>query len=377
MNRLATRVLVIAFAFFCLAGPLRAQADGNADVQSNLPIIPMTVRFQFVPQYFVQLLGNDRRYGSIEALIDSSPERPWYEVILTDKTTGRRIFYLNSPEAVNSLRQMGTIAHYAEIEFAVLGKTDPSPTYRIGLRDSFNQEISWKFIVNPRVTDAETRFLSPPGASGFVVMHAIRRSAAARGTTVTIGDVTSAADVPEPSGTAQNSVPYNAFYAMGLVIAEIAPGTQFWTVYSIPAQLKEGETWILRRRGGQQRTSVIERVSGNQMQIRQVDQDNPFSPPAKLDVVRLDNGFALRSISFEQQSHTFRISFEPELPLPSRGAVSKTNIGFVIAEDNQPSIAAGKAVVLRAIDAEHVLWQFQAPNWARTNAFDTGVNVIR
>lgn len=374
MNRLMRRGLIVGAALFLVGAALPARADGVGDVRSNLPIVPMNVRFQYVPQYFAEIIGNDQRYGSIEALIDNDSLQPWYEVVLTDRTTGRRIFYLNSLEGVTILRAEGTIAHYAAITFTPVERPDANPTYRIGLSDSYGQDIVWTFIVNPRITEAETRFTSPLAASGFVIMHASRRLAAAQGTMVTIGKETEAANLSgSPDG--RESVSYQAFAAKDLVVAEIAPGTQPWLVDSSPAQLSEGAEWTVHTNGAPPRQITIERISGDQMQIRQVEPDNPFSSPAQLDVLRQNNGFALRSILFARQSHTLRISFEPSLPLPAVGLEDSTDAQFSVGEDNTP-IAHGKVSVARTLATEHVSWWFSAPNWARTSTFDSGVNLF-
>jgi len=334
----------------------------------------MNVRFQYVPLYFAQLLSHDQRYGSIEALINKDPLQPWYEVILTDKTTGRRIFYLNSLEAVNTLTQDGTIAYYSLIQFTALEKPDSSPTYQIALHDSYGHEITWRFVVNVQVTESDVRLTPPLGAPGFVVLHANRRFAAAPGTTVTIGRETVTAEVSDPD-LAKKAVPYQAFSAKDLVMAEIAPGTGLWGIDSSPAEVREGEKWIFRSNGGQERILLIERAAGNQLQIRQVDQGNPFSPPAQLDVLRQDNALALRSISFLLQPHTLRISFQPPTLLPERQLEDRTEAAFVVAEDNEP-IAEGTVSIQRALETEHIFWRFEYPNWARSYAFDSGVNLI-
>ena len=228
MKRLAAWLLAVFLISSGLLGSMIIQANDVDPVRPSLPISPINVRFQYVPLYFAESISSNHRYGRIEALINKDLEPPWYEVIVTDKTTGRRVIYLNSLEAVNLLRREGTIAHFASIVFTASEIADANPTYEIVLFDSYGQEIVWKFIVNPSVTDLEARFAPQLGSPGFVVMHANRRLAAAPGTSLTIGKETEAADL---SGLARSprSVPYQAFSAAGMVLAEIIPGTGFWT----------------------------------------------------------------------------------------------------------------------------------------------------
>lgn len=232
MNRTMRRNWIMTFVFLCLIGSLRARAE--QDDGSELFADAINVQVKFVPQYFVQLITNDTRYVSIEALINDDPEQTRYEVILMEKT-GRRTFYCNSAEDVNSLKQAGQDAYYAPIEFTALEMTVLAPIYRIRLRDSYGQEIVWRFIVNAGITEAETAFMSPPEHSGFVLMYADKWAAAATGTTVRIGDRTEAAAESSPPGL-QESAPCQAFYAMSLTITEITPGVRLWYVNSSPTQ---------------------------------------------------------------------------------------------------------------------------------------------
>ena len=128
----------MVFIILCLIGSLRAQAE--QDDGSELFADPINVQVKFVQQYFVQLITNDTRYVSIEALINEDPEQTWYEVILIEKT-GRRTIYCNSAEDVNPLKQAGQDAYYGPIKFTALELTVSSPIYRIRLHDSYGQEI--------------------------------------------------------------------------------------------------------------------------------------------------------------------------------------------------------------------------------------------
>ena len=183
------------------------------------------------------MITNDPRYERIEALITNDSQRPWYEVILMDKTTGKRAFYCTSADDVNSLKQSGMDAYNASIEFTALERTGLSPTYQIRLRDHYGQLITWRFIVNTGVTEGETGFTSPVEDPAVVVMYAQTWAAAATGTAVTIGDRTEAANGSSLIGLA-GSPPCEAFYAVGLTIAEITPGIRLWYVNFLPGALK-------------------------------------------------------------------------------------------------------------------------------------------
>ena len=235
MNRTMRRNWIVVLVFLCLIGTRRARADDDDD-SSGLSADPINVQVKFVPQYFVQLIANDTRYVSIEALINDDPQQPRYEVILTEKA-GERVYYCNSAEDVNLLKLSGQDAYYAPIKFTALELIVSSPIYRVRLRDSYGQEIVWRFIVNTGITEAETAFMSPLGHSGFVLMYADNWAAAATGTAVTIGDRTEVAEESSPRGV-RDPAPCQAFYAVSLTITEITPGVRLWYVNSAPSRTK-------------------------------------------------------------------------------------------------------------------------------------------
>ena len=369
MYRLPAQVLAVAVSFLFLAGFLGAQTIQSERIQSTLPLVPMTVRFRFVPQYFEQTIGDDLRYSRIEALIDNDPKRPWYEVILTDRTTGRRVFYCNSLETVMALKGAGTDAYTAEIGFALVEEPDSPPAYHIRLRDNRGQGIHWQFVVSTRATHP-AGLLPRPNRLGLVLMFGSSRSDAATGTTVTIGKESRATDW---SGAASA---YPPFYFTGLTVAEIVPTEQLWSVVSTPAALRKGERWVLLSPGGRRRLLVIESVSDHQVLINQVDEDNPDVTSAQLDVERLNDSLALHSVRLTNQSLILQISFAPNLPLPACGLEDKTDVHFTVEVGAKSVIASGTASVRRALDAEHMDWHFDAPDWARANRYETGVNVV-
>lgn len=374
MNRLVSMLFAAVLLLFCVPDSPSAAADVGAAVSGSLPLAPISVRFQQVPLYLAQSVEDNPRYGRIEAPINNDPEHPWYEVILTDRTMGERIFYLNSAGAVDILQHEGVAAHDASIEFTAIEKADANPIYQVAYYDSDGQQILWKLVANCQSTEQDVRFAPLLSAPGFVLMHASRRFAAAPGTTLTIGKKTEAMD-SSGSGRAWSSISYRAFSAVDLVFAEIVPGTEFWTTDSKAPQIAKGTQWIFRSLGGHERKFEVEQAAQNQLQVREVENDNPFSPPAELDLLLQSETFRLRSVSFLLQSHTLRISFEPPVPLPSEQAEDKTNSAFMIAEDDQV-IAKGNASVERALDCEHILWKFDTPDWARPNEFDSGVNLL-
>jgi hypothetical protein len=84
----------------------------------------------------------------------------------------------------------------------------------------------------------------------------------------------------------------------------------------------------------------------------------------------------LHSVTFSAQGHKFRITFEPGLSLPEPLTTDASDTNFSIDEDDHRNVASGRASVARAVEAEHVTWRLDAPDWAKADTFETGVNIL-
>jgi hypothetical protein len=82
-NRIVTVALLMC-VFFCDASVMRAQAPARASTP-QAPILPMDVKFRYVPQYIEQSFEGDPRYARIEALVADGR----CDVVLLDKTMNR------------------------------------------------------------------------------------------------------------------------------------------------------------------------------------------------------------------------------------------------------------------------------------------------
>jgi hypothetical protein len=374
MTRLLT-VSILACGFVCLTGTVRSQAQSDQAILSGLPVVPMNMRFHVVPQYFVQLINDDPKYSRIEALIDNDPGRPLYEIILADKTTANRIIYSNSQTTVNTLKRAGKAAYQANIQFALSTQTDSISTYQFGLRDISGQQIIWNFVVSPKTTKAHAGFMVRPNTSGFVLMGLDQRAAAMPGTTLVIGNARyPMSTTQESTGVQAEAADSGTFYGTNLTVAEIMPGAELWSIDAFPDGLKSGEKWILHTSGGQKRVLTIKSVIDDRIAIDQVDQDGSFS--VRMDVRRSHDDLLLSSLSVTRQSHSFRITFIPELPFPTPGLTDTTTVSFVVSEDSQTDIAHGSLLVRRRFSDENVDWKFDAPDWARARSLETGASVL-
>src|SRR6266436_8418475 len=115
---------------------IQAQAPVRA-LTSEAPILPMNVKFRYVPQYFVQSVEDDPRYARIAALVDEGR----CEVLLLDKTMNRKIFYSTLSRKVDALKANGADAYETPIDFEAFTLGDSTPLFRIRFHDRIGQVL--------------------------------------------------------------------------------------------------------------------------------------------------------------------------------------------------------------------------------------------
>jgi hypothetical protein len=325
----------------------------------------MDIKFRHVPQYFEQSFTDDPRYARIEALVDE--ER--CDIILLDKTTNRETLYSNLNRRVDALAADGVDAHATTVDFAASSTDDSHPVFRFHFYDQFGQNVTWQFVPGAMVPHAS------PGVifythSGVTLLYAPRRAAAVAGTILTI-----AGRGYRPESTRSHDA-LSAFYATDMTISAILPGTDLWAVERTPADIVQTAKWNVSGDGGRLRTLAVKELSATEVSIEQFDLNDPDAPQVTLNVVRVNDTYELRSLSFESHFNTLWIFFGPLLPLPAHEVDDKRIVTFTVAENEQANIASGELEVQRAVDAEHLLWHFETPSFARGITLETGVNLI-
>lgn len=351
-------IALVMSLFFWNTGVVRAQTP-------EAPLLPMNVQFRYLPQYFEQSMSDDPRYARIEALLDEDG----CDVILLDKTTNREAFYSISKRRVDALAANGSDAYITPIGFTASWVKESSPAFLIHFQDQFGNEVLWKFEVGEIVPHASPEVISRTDSSGIIFLYAPHRAPSAAGTILTI-----AGREYLPESTQSDALA--AFYATDMTLGQILPGTDFWAVGGSPTDILQTTKWDLVGDGGRLRTLAVTERSATEASIDQFDVSDPDAPNIILTVARVNDCYELRSVSFESHFNTLRIFFGPPLPLPAHEIADKRIVTFTVAENEQANIASGALEVHRAVDAEHVLWHFETPSFARAMTLETGVNLI-
>jgi hypothetical protein len=341
--------------FFWNASVVRAQSP-------EAHLLPMDVEFRYVPQYLEESISDDPLYARIEALLDENG----CDVILLEKSTNREAFYSISKRRVDAQAGNGRDAYITPISFRAFWAKDSSPAFVIHFQDRF----LWKFAVGEIVPHASPKMIFRTDNSGIGFLYAPRRAPSADGTTLKIAD---REYLPEST---QSDDALAAFYATDMTLGQILPGTDLWAVERTPADIVQTAKWNVSGDGGRLRTLAVKELSATEVSIEQFDLNDPDAPQVILNVVRVNDTYELRSLSFESHFNTLWIFFGPLLPLPAHKVDDKRIVTFTVTENEQANIASGALEVQRAVDAEHVLWHFETPSFARGITLETGVNLI-
>jgi hypothetical protein len=375
VNRHLAIPLTLGFLLVCGARPVKAQETSANKSNAAFPVIPITVRFRTVPLYFRESLAGGSRYSSIEALVDNQQSEPWIEIVLTEKATTKSIHYCNVQRSVASMTERGEEAYFAPIEFHSMQDAMAKRVFTFHFADNAGESVEWRVIVDSASSGAGSKSGIIPQLDryGFVLASGTGSAAVASGSVLRIGN---ANDASVPAEEPKNLSDKQILYATDVILAEMQPGTEIWSVDSSPANFQDQEKWVLRSSGGRKRLLTIEHASADEILIKQEDPGFPDSANAQLDVLRTNDTLALHSVTFAAQGHKFRISFEPPLSLPAPLTTDKSDANFSIDEDDHSNVASGRASVARAVEAEHVTWRLDAPDWAKAQTFETGVNVL-
>jgi hypothetical protein len=356
---------LLSYVFLCHASTMHAQTPAKRS-PPEAPVLPMDIKFRYVPQYFEQSFAGDPRYARIVALIDQGR----CDVVLLDKTTNREAFYSTLDRKVKALAADGADTYATPIDFTASSTIDSYALFVIRFHDRFGQEVTWYFVAGELLPHASQEVISRADNSGIAFLYAPRRAAAVPGTTLTI-----AARTYRPESGPSDDV-LDAFYAADMTITQILPGTDLWRVENSRADPVPAARWNLSGDAGRQRHLAFEQVSDTEARVDHSDLDDPDAPQIVLNLERVNDTYGLRSLSFKAHGNALWIFFGPLLPLPAHQINDKTTVAFTVAENEQAIVARGALEVQRAVDAEHLLWRFDTPIFATSTTFETGANLI-
>lgn len=341
------------------------QAATAHDARLSVPALPLIVRYEFIPHYFVQWLNNHPQYTRIEAAVTDT-EPPVFNLTLTEKGSGRRVNYCNSEARLKAMAQTGQGARLTKIDYRATNNFGQAPAHEFSFTDERGQAVRWRFTLAAPVSERGAGLTQQEEGAGLILIYRELGTAAGEGTAVQIGDKVSEAEPWTEISAPPYFVAYRGAYSDGIGIGALLPGEESWRVTAPPKDLNEGAEWTLVDDRGRTRRLRITAKRGDELTIQETGQS------LALQARKTATGFALRSITSASRSKTMRISFTPELDL---AAGSAAPVNFQIDQNGRNKIAHGSVSVEKRGNAASLRWLFKAPDWAKSRVLNSTVTM--
>jgi hypothetical protein len=219
---LLPKMFLAAAALALLPAALPAQ---NAPAAATLPLAG--VYYRYWPEQIVQWVGPELPYSMIVLEVDDRGKQPIYDVQLIPRSEGKPVRYTNSAEELAIDQKMGQEVHQVAMQFD--GPSDPAngAQYMLRFNTEKNVPVVWQFVLGTDVSEQGSG-LSPVPAPIPILMYREQGGLAGQGTALSIGGVTSTADVWKEIAQPPYFVPYRGALSVGVHTLIFAPGDTTW-----------------------------------------------------------------------------------------------------------------------------------------------------
>jgi len=219
---LLKKIFLAAAALALLSAALHSQ---NAPAAATLPLAG--VYYRYWPEQIVQWVGPELPYSMIVLEVDDRGKQPIYDVQLIPRSEGKPVRYTNSAEELAIDQKMGQEVHQVAMQFD--GPSDPAngAQYMLRFNTEKNVPVVWQFVLGTDVSEQGSG-LSPVPAPIPILMYREQGGLAGQGTALSIGGVTSTADVWKEIAQPPYFVPYRGALSVGVHTLIFAPGDTTW-----------------------------------------------------------------------------------------------------------------------------------------------------
>jgi hypothetical protein len=142
------------------------------------PIAPEQIVYRHWPEQFVQWIGPELPYTMLELYVDpTAGATPLYEVVLTERATGKRVHYANQQQMVDIDKRSGTDAYLTKMQLDRPANAGTGATYLLRFVDHAGQPVSWQFVQGSDISERGGGS-SPAGIEPPVLVYRAPRSLA-------------------------------------------------------------------------------------------------------------------------------------------------------------------------------------------------------
>ena len=267
MNHIARTIALMMIA----AAPAATLAAQNIAPPST----GLLVQYQYWPVQYVQWVGTELPYSMIELDVDSGAKQPRYNVVLTERASGKRIVYANSDALVAAAKAQGQDAYKTQIAFDAAEATTLGATSTLRLSLADGKPLQWRFVQGSDVSEQGAGLTALPQMAMPVFAYREQAAVAGEGTALQIGNTVSAAEVWTEISKPPYFIGYRGAMSLSAHTTVLAPGKQTWTVTTLPTEMRAGQTWELEGDRGNHRTLRISKVDGAKFVITGTDRFDP------------------------------------------------------------------------------------------------------
>lgn len=332
------------------------------------PLPPLHMAYRYWPEQFIQWVGPELPYSTIELYADRAANQPLYDVVLTDRSTGKRVHYSNQQQMVDIDKLSGD-AYLTKIALAAPEAENAGATWNISFTTEDGKPVLWRFIQGSDVTEQGGGLTPMPTLPMLMFMYREQAAVAGEGTALQVGTQVSEADLWKEISHPPYFVAYRGAHSVGVNIAILAPGTVEWKVDDAPGSLSPGASWKLSSGDGKHCVITVKKADGSNFTMAAVDQHQP-GRAMMIQAQQAGTGWLIQRVRLvpETQSdeHGFALIFDPGLPLGI--PVSPSTVKVEMEEGKKTRIGAGTLTAQG--DAAHTKWllQIKNPDWARTKS---------
>ena len=353
MNRMSQLTLVASL----LTTPAAVQCQFIAP-----PSTGVLVSYQYWPVQYVQWVGTELSYSMIEFDVDNTGKQPLYNVVLTERASGKRITYANTDALVAAAKSQGMTAFKTQIAFDAAETTNvgAASTLRLSLADG--RPLQWRFIQGSDVSDQGAGLTPLPAAPMPIFAYREQAAVAGEGTALQVGDAVSAAEVwPEISHPPQ-FIAYRGAMSLNAHTAVLAAGKETWTITSAPTALKVGSVWELDSDNGDHRTLRVDKMDGAHFAIGGTDRSRQTTS-FTIDCSRAGDAWSVERLRYapvhDGEKHYLALQFNA----PLSATASASNVDLTVGRKTK--VASATMTVAGTPETRIVTMQMQTPQWAK------------
>jgi hypothetical protein len=369
--------LMISVASIALGFAQTAHSQSSAGAQEvagkkdavPFPIVPIVIEYEYAPLYFLQWLTKDPRYSMIEASVNPA-NPPVYQIVLTEKDTGQRIYYSNAEAHVKALLRAGKKARQTPIDYRKVENVGEEPSYLFGFREEHGLPVLWRFNLASAASTRGPAMLPARQELGF--FHRGTGTAAGEDTVVKIGEVENPAEPWPQISVKPYFIAFRGSFANNMETVILHAVAQDWRMLSGPSQLTEGAEWKMIDDNKNLRQFRLTARKGDKVTISEFSTAQPASPSLVLTARATAQGLVLQSVASTVNHQMVRIYFKPELDMVSDTAGS-SEVTFAIDLTKDEKVMEGSIAVGKHGNIVQMRWQPRSPDWAKSRVLSSAI----